>query len=216
MRDVVIDLGTLPSTLLEVIMPDHVPLREAGNTLRLTQTYEGKDVFRVEVELEGSELFSQTAVARFAFKLARQEQEDLRWYFEDYLLNPLDPAPTIAARIENRLNVLGEKLFLAVFASSAETQNIWATLHDRLSDTRIEVASGIGESSAIPWELLKEPQSHTPLALRARTFVRTRTSQAPSLRPHPYFTRHLSPYQCRSSAFPLGCYPRRPGLEWQR
>jgi hypothetical protein len=72
-------------------------------TLRLTQTTVGQDKYRVEVALEGEGLPRQTATPHFDFKLGTQDQEDLRWYLEDFLQYPLDPAPTIAARVEGRI-----------------------------------------------------------------------------------------------------------------
>src|SRR6266852_6251208 len=68
-------------------------------TLRLTQSDAGPDSYRVEVALEGDGLPRQTAPATFGFQLTAQDQEDLRWYLEDYLQYPQDPASTIAARI---------------------------------------------------------------------------------------------------------------------
>ena len=84
-------------------------------TLRLTQHAETQaGHYRVEVALEGDGLPRQTATARFDFRLTAQEQEDQRWYLEDYLEHPFDPAPKIAARIEERLAEIGTELFRAV------------------------------------------------------------------------------------------------------
>ena len=80
-------------------------------TLRLTQTTEGQDQYRVEVRLEESGQVPQTATARFALKLSAQDQEGIRWYLEDYLKHPFDPAPQIAGRIERRLAEIGTQLF---------------------------------------------------------------------------------------------------------
>jgi hypothetical protein len=84
--------------------------------LRLTQTAEGADRYRVEVALEG-EGIRQTARASFGFTLTTDDQADLRWYLEDYLQYPADPAPTIAARVEQRIAAIGVELFRAVFQS---------------------------------------------------------------------------------------------------
>jgi hypothetical protein len=71
--------------------------------LRLTQTTEGENKHRVEVAFEADGLPRQIATPRFDFQFTRQDQEDLRWYLEDFLQYPLDPARAIAARIENRV-----------------------------------------------------------------------------------------------------------------
>ena len=57
-------------------------------TLRLSQS-----PGRVEISLEGDGLPRQTAASEFSFTLSPQDQEDIRWYLEDFLQYPLDPAP---------------------------------------------------------------------------------------------------------------------------
>jgi hypothetical protein len=46
--------------------------------------------------------------------------EGLRWYLEDYLQYPQEPAPAIARRIEGRLAEVGTELFRALFQASDE------------------------------------------------------------------------------------------------
>ena len=147
-------------------------------TLRLTQTTEGQDRYHVEVALEGDGLPRQTATTRFDFKLTAQEQEDLRWYLEDFLQHPHDPAPKIAARIEGRMAEIGTQLFKAVFHADDDARDLWATLRTRLNDTRVEIITGVQEAAAIPWELIRDPKTDTPLALRARAFVRAQPQAA--------------------------------------
>jgi len=151
-------------------------------TLRLTQHPEEEPGRHfVLVELTGEGLTRRTADARFEFALSPQDQEDLRWYLEDYPQYPFDPAPTIAARVEGRMAEIGTELFEALFQSS-DARDLWATLRDRLNDTRVEIITGVREAATIPWELLRDPRTDTPLALRARAFVRAHPnpSQFPS------------------------------------
>jgi hypothetical protein len=152
-------------------------------TLRLTQFTEAEDKYRVEVALEGDGQPRLTATSRFDFKLSPQDHEDLRWYLEDYLQYPLDPAPTIAARIEQRMNDIGTDLFKAVFQSSDDSRDLWATLRGQLNDARVEINTEVREATAIPWELLRDPKTEAALALRAQAFVRSQpqTSQRPRL-----------------------------------
>jgi tetratricopeptide (TPR) repeat protein len=138
----------------------------------------GEDAYRVQVELVGPDFARQTADCHFTFKLNAQDQADLRWYLEDYLQHPLDPAPQLAARIEARLAAIGAELFRAVFQSSDDTRDLWATLRSQLDATRIEVIAAVRETITIPWELLRDPKTDTPLALRAAAFVRTHPSPA--------------------------------------
>ena len=140
--------------------------------LRLTQTGLGEGRHRVEVSLEAPGRPRRTANTQFAFTLTPQDQEDFRWYLEDYLQYPLDPAPTIAARIERRIVELGTELFKALFQSSDDARDLWATLRESLNDTRVEIVTGVQEAASIPWELLRDPKTDAPVALRARTFVR--------------------------------------------
>jgi hypothetical protein len=64
-----------------------------GPSLRLTQTPVGKSRYRVEVSLEMPGQARQTVTCTLKFELSEQDREDLRWYREDYLQYPLDPAP---------------------------------------------------------------------------------------------------------------------------
>ncbi len=45
-----------------------------------TQTTEGQDKYRVDIALEGSRQLRQMVTASLDFKLAPQEQGNLRWY----------------------------------------------------------------------------------------------------------------------------------------
>jgi hypothetical protein len=135
--------------------------------LRLRQLAEAENRYLVHLELE-SEGARRTAESRFEFKVSVQDQEDVRWYLEDYLQYPLDPAPTIAGRIEARMAEIGVELFQAVLGKTP----LWHEVRHDLSDTRIEIATTVKEATAIPWELLRDPEADVPLALLARAFVR--------------------------------------------
>jgi tetratricopeptide (TPR) repeat protein len=141
-------------------------------TLRLTQVAEGSDQHRVELALEGDGP-RQTAISRFKFALSAQDREDVRWYLEDYLQYPLDPAPKIAARIEKRMDEIGSELFNGVFQSNDDARDLWAALRPKLNDARVEIVTGVEEATTLPWELLRDPNTDVTLALRAESFVRT-------------------------------------------
>src|SRR5436190_1761699 len=84
--------------------------------LRLTQTAEAADGrFRVEIALEGAGVSRMAAKSAFGLDVTAQDREDMRWYLEDYLQFPLDPAPEIAKRIEARMLEIGEALCRGVF-----------------------------------------------------------------------------------------------------
>ncbi len=152
-------------------------------TLRLTQSSVTSSIYRVEVTLEGAGLLRRTAATESDFAVTPQEREDLRWYLEDYLQHVSDPAPKIAARIERRIFELGGGLFRALFQSNDDVRDIWAGLHDHMSDTRIEIVTGVRNAAPLPWELLYDPQTKTFLAVGARAFVRTTQRAALNARP---------------------------------
>ncbi|MBP0031209.1 CHAT domain-containing protein [Roseofilum sp. Guam] len=142
------------------------------------------DKHQVAITLEGTEA-SLLAAADFEFRIEEQELEDIRWYFEDFLQYPQEPAPKIARRIERRMYEVGTELFEKVFYANDDTRNLWEVLRHKIGNARIEIASPNGSDAAtIPWELMRVPCSNTPLALSASAFVRTifqggQDSQAP-------------------------------------
>lgn len=152
----------------------------SGPTLRITQLRDSNGQYRAELALEGPRLPRQTATAAFEFELGPQHREDLRWYLEDYLQYPQDPAPTMAARIEVEINDIGIDLFNKVFQSKDDARDLWATLRQKLDETRIEVSTSVAEATSIPWELIRDPKTDVALALRAKSFVRSH-SQAVQL-----------------------------------
>ncbi len=139
--------------------------------LRFTQDALDADRYRVEVALEGAGP-RQIARAELTFRLTEQDEEDLRWYLEDYLQWPHDPAPVIAGRVEQRIEQLGTGLFESIFEAGATTRRLWYAASEELSETRVEVVTTVEEAASIPWELLREPGAEAPLALLAHSFVR--------------------------------------------
>jgi tetratricopeptide (TPR) repeat protein len=142
-------------------------------TLRLTQTTLGQDEYRVEVALVGEEIPRRSASAQFPFTFTDQERERLRWYVEDYLEHPFEPAPTIAARIEQEMQAIGARLFGAVFAANNDTRRLWNRAVDALGATRVEIVTDVVGATELPWELLFDPDMGAHLSLQAKTFVRT-------------------------------------------
>ena len=114
----------------------------------------------------------------FPPSLSPQDAEDIRWYLEDYLVYPLDPAPTIAERIERRIKKIGEDLFKQVLDGT----KAWHAAADQLGDTRIEIGSEV-QDAGTPWELLRDPETDSPLALGAAAFVRSHSRAAKRARP---------------------------------
>ena len=118
-----------------------------------------------------------------AFELNQDDSRELRWYLEDYLEYPVDPAPQIADRVESRMAELGCAVFNAVFPAGSETRDLWSLVRDRVSEARVEVITDVTRATTVPWELLRDPRTDTPIALRARSFVRSyrQAAQRPRL-----------------------------------
>jgi tetratricopeptide (TPR) repeat protein len=150
--------------------------------LCLTSSVEAPDRFRVELALEGEGLPRHTANSSVELAPSRQDEECLRWYLEDYLQWPRHPAPSIAARIEQRLAEIGSALFEKVFQANDDARGLWASVESRLDETRVEVIAATVETARLPWELLRDPKSDVVLALRARSFVRAQPASAQSPR----------------------------------
>jgi len=150
--------------------------------LRIKQTALPEGRHQVDLDLTGDGA-PRAATSTFAFALSPQDEEDLRWYLEDFLQYPHEPAPTIARRVEGRIAEIGTELFQAVFQANDDTRKIWSRVEERLPETRIEIVSGITEAATIPWELLREPSTTSALALTAHSFVRAQpnTARAPHL-----------------------------------
>src|SRR6185369_10633394 len=150
--------------------------------LRLSQHAVAEGKHRVEIGLTGDGA-PRAATSTFPFTVTSQDEEDLRWYLEDFLQHPEVPAPTIARRIEGRMADLGAELFKAVFQANDDARDVWSRVRERLPKTRIEIITGVAEAATIPWELLREPKTDSPLALAVQSFVRAQpnTSLAPHL-----------------------------------
>lgn len=132
---------------------------------------------RVDIDLRGDGA-PRAATSTFPFSLSPRDEEDLRWYLEDFLQYPQEPAPKIARRIEGRMAELGTDLFKRVFQSSDDAREIWSRVRERLPETRVEIVTGVTEAATIPWELLRDPRTTAALALTVHSFVRAHPNAA--------------------------------------
>jgi hypothetical protein len=168
-------------------------------TLRLKYVPVSPGQHQVEVTLEKDGQPVLKAVSPLSFALSSQDQEDMRWYLEDYLQYPLDPTPTVAERIERRMAEIGKELFRGIFQQNDDAKSLWAAALPRLNDTRVEIVAEVREATTIPWELIRDPKTDVLLALRVPSFVRAsaQTEQAPHrhrARPaHSSLAGHLPP-----------------------
>jgi hypothetical protein len=80
----------------------------------------------------------------FDLPLDDARRERSRWYSEEYLQYPLDPAPAMAAAIVERLKDFGGLLFRNIFDHTKEGRRLWAAFEGRIGQARSRVACGRG------------------------------------------------------------------------
>lgn len=128
------------------------------------------DRHRVELSIDDGS--GAKASGEFDFSLAPSDQERLRWYWEDYLDYPIEPASDEAPDAERRIEEIGTELFQGVFHDSAASR-LWSKVQSRLASTRIEISAPAPLGSPqIPWELMRDPASGAVLSSSAGSFVR--------------------------------------------
>src|SRR5215472_13741221 len=106
-----------------------------------------------------------------------QDGELIRWYLEEYAEYPAKPAPERARRAEAALAAAGSDLFDRVFASR-DAAVIWGLARDRLPGARVVVDSDPGAGPGLAWELLRDSDGDSPVALAAGEFVRVHPQAA--------------------------------------
>ncbi|MEL7434783.1 MAG: CHAT domain-containing protein, partial [Chloroflexota bacterium] len=125
--------------------------------------------YHVELSYDDDE-----ANAEFDFDLTDQEQEDLRWYLEDYPNYPPDQANKVRAKsVEDFMQTIGKTLTEKVLESDRKARQIWGNCLSKLREMRIEVKTSVEAATAIPWELLYVPEIDNYLCLEAQSFVRS-------------------------------------------
>ena len=157
-------------------MASHVVGGRPMPVLQVTDVPVGGDRRQVKVTWQDGPA-RRAATTTFAYQVGEQEAEKIRWYLEDYPEFPTDPAPVLAADAETRLNTIGADLFGRVFTGQ-DAAWIWGQAQSQLSRVRVEVDTDPAESPGLPWELMRDPNSGTVLALGADEFVRTHLQTA--------------------------------------
>ena len=149
-------------------------------TLRLQQSASTAGRHQVKVHLEGAGAPVQGSV-EFDFAVAAADREAMRWYVEDSLDHPPDPA--LADGVERRLAELGTQLFTAVLGTDPVGRQVWAAVRDRLATVRVEASGTVPAPQLLPWELLRDPASGEPVAGQVASFVHGTPGGAPPIPP---------------------------------
>lgn len=152
----------------------HKPPRSM-TTLRIEQgpPQDGKYPITLRHLVDGVQ--KRTATATIEFALSDQEQEELRWYLEDYLQKAAVIEAEVVQQVTDMIRQRGIELYQKVFTANANTQAVWFAVRDQLADLRIEISTGIAEAASIPWELIRDPELDSAIALRVKAFVRVQS-----------------------------------------
>lgn len=153
-------------------------------TLQIRQDAEAGGYHNIRLTLRRSSRPDQEAVERIRFALSVQEQEDLRWYLEDYL-DVADVVERVTVeQIESMMRTRGEELYSKVLDAKS-TRALWFSIRNELANLRVEILSDVAGAASIPWELMRDPASGSPIALRAKSFVRVHANPNSSFVPLP-------------------------------
>ena len=105
--------------------------------LSIEHSFEGD---QHSVTIRADEAKSKGTPSRFVFSLSSEDQERLRWYWEDFLHYPIEEAIAEAQEAERRINDIGTDLFVKIF-SSGEAGTVWRKVKPKLASTRIEITT---------------------------------------------------------------------------
>ncbi len=145
-------------------------------TLRIHQNASVDGKYPIQLTLKRPGKPELEAEATIEFALAPQEQADLRWYLEDYLQRAESVEKVQVEQIESLMKERGVELYEKILEGSRDVRRLFDRVLDKLADLRIEIATGVAEAASIPWELMREPESDSPIALRVKSFVRVQSN----------------------------------------
>jgi hypothetical protein len=121
----------------------------------------------------GGDAVVDEATAVIQLAVQTHTDDEIRWYLEEFLEDGSGPARIRADAARRAIRELGAELFRAVFKATSDTDRIWSRVKANLHDVRAEIDSADVGVGHVPWELMHDPEFGVPLALSARSFVRT-------------------------------------------
>ena len=145
-------------------------------TLHIRQSAPHEGHYPIRLTLKRPSQPDMEAEANIQFALSEQEQEDLRWYLEDYLQHAEVVEAVNVQQVEALMKERGEELYTKVLAANARTQALWFSIRNDLADLRVEISTGVAEAASIPWELMRDPETDSPISLRVKSFVRVQSN----------------------------------------
>ncbi|MBX9634451.1 MAG: CHAT domain-containing protein, partial [Magnetospirillum sp.] len=111
----------------------------------------------------------------FTAPLPPEQREDLRWYLEDYLRAPYGAWDDRGKAIRAQLSQWGEALFNTLFGPGKPGRDAYRDAYRQRHDCEIVFRSNCPAFLGLPWELMKDPEIPTPLALDFAGFSRSQT-----------------------------------------
>lgn len=154
-------------------------------TLHIRQDAPKEREYPIRLTLKRAGQPDMEAEAKIEFALTEQEQEDLRWYLEDYLQHAEAVEAIAVQQVEALMKARGEELYNKVLACNGDTQALWFSIRNDLADLRVEITTGVAEAASIPWELMRDPKMDSPISLRVKSFVRVQSNPNISFVPIP-------------------------------
>ena len=144
--------------------------------LRIRQETTGSTEHRIRLILKRPGQADIEGEATISFALSPQEREELRWYMEDYLQAGAAIEEVQVRQVEEWMKQRGIELYERILEGSRDAQRIFDRVLDDLADLRIEITTEVAEAASIPWELMRDPQSDSAIALRVQSFVRVQSN----------------------------------------
>ena len=140
---------------------------------------------QLSIQQRGETAESWQAVVRFnngpensitiSNPFAEKEEQELEWYFEEYLEFPFTQKVRAQEAAES-IRAYGEKLFDQVFGERDIYEEYRGLVKAGLSGVQIEI-EGEPKFHALHWEAMKDPKFAQPLALQATMVRKNRQKQ---------------------------------------
>jgi hypothetical protein len=118
----------------------------------------------VATQLEGDDFPDDGPRFGLTWPLDDDALSELRWYLEDYLRLPSAVYGERGRRVRDLLPAWGAAVFAAVFGQG-RARDAYQRLRGRAADTRLVFRSSEPRLLALPWELMRDPERPSPLAL---------------------------------------------------
>jgi tetratricopeptide (TPR) repeat protein len=119
---------------------------------------------QVAAWLDGDELPDPGPAFELAWPLDDDALAELQWYLEDYLAAPFGVYEQRGPQVQARLAGWGSQVFGALFGSGP-ARDAYVRLRARTAGTRLVIRSSSSALLGLPWELMRDPDRPTPLAL---------------------------------------------------